>query len=233
MLDIKNCLKISYQGEVSFIICDAGSSYEEIINQGKWSFNFSSLLSKLYAFSSIPIVCARFRIPETQRAGLMLTNGQGYEFEKQLLEYFLMLFPCPELLFQLRINWQRLRRALLEPVKRRRSTGDLVDAQPRSEAEADPTADYVAVPVHRQNCFIGALPGSALAAAVRQQSRYLQQRQQQTAYGTLHQLQPEQPEPQSEPKRMRLQLTNTSRRSAPSAGRTTSLLATAKRSIRI
>lgn len=35
MLDIKSCLKISYQGEVSFIICDAGSTYERIIEQGK------------------------------------------------------------------------------------------------------------------------------------------------------------------------------------------------------
>lgn len=35
MLDMKSCLKISYQGEVSFIICDAGSNYERIIEQGK------------------------------------------------------------------------------------------------------------------------------------------------------------------------------------------------------
>lgn len=35
MLDMKSCLKISYQGEVSFIICDAGITYERIIEQGK------------------------------------------------------------------------------------------------------------------------------------------------------------------------------------------------------
>ncbi|XP_023179520.2 uncharacterized protein LOC111605298 isoform X2 [Drosophila hydei] len=163
----------------------------------------------------------------------MLTNGQGYEFEKHILEYFLLLFPCPELLFQLRVNWQKLRRALVEPVKRRRSTGDQVETEARSEAN-DGSAEYVAVPVHRQNCFIGALPGSALATAARQQNYYLQQRQQQqTTSGTLHQLRPETSQPHSEPKRLRFHLTTKQqRRSAPNAGPTASLL-TAKRSIRI
>ncbi|XP_064555859.1 uncharacterized protein Corp [Drosophila montana] len=209
---MKSCLKISFHGEVSFVICEAGSSYEQIIAQA----------------------CARFHIPEAQRAGLVLTNGQGYVFEQQLLEYFLLLFPCPELLFYLRLDWQKLRRALIEPVKRRRSADDIREIQP----DVPDGTDYVAVPVHRQNCFIGALPSSApVAAAVSRQNCFLraqlQEQQQQSASVVLHRLRQEQARPESQPKRMRLQLYKKSRRSLPSAGPHSALLATATRSIRI
>ncbi|XP_034476703.1 uncharacterized protein LOC117783408 [Drosophila innubila] len=223
MLDIKSCLKISFQGEVGFIICETGSSYDQIIGQ----------------------VCARFNVPASQRAGLVLTNGQGYVFEQQLLEYFLLLFPCPELIFYLRMDWQKLRRALIAPsVKRRRIHDEITDADANADADATSETDYVAVPVHRQNCFLGALPSSAsassAAASVRRQNCFLQQRQQH---------QPPQPPSRalrqftvvpaarsySQPKRMRLQLCNKSRRSVPNAAPHVALLAaaTAPRSIRI
>lgn len=113
---------------------------------------------ELFAWSA----CSRFQIPREQRAGLVLTNGQGYVFEQQLLEYFLQLFPCPKLVFNLRVDWQRLRRAVIDPIRlRRRSTSDIADQT--SDAITN-EVDYAAVPVHRQNCFIGMLPTSSAAA---------------------------------------------------------------------
>ncbi|KAL7745359.1 hypothetical protein ACLKA6_015376 [Drosophila palustris] len=219
MLDIKSCLKISFRGEVGFIICETGSSYEQIISQAS----------------------ARFNVPESQRVGLVLTNDQGNVFEQQLLEYFLLLFPCPELMFYLRIDWQKLRRALISPVssvKRRRDPDEIPDANDEM--------DYVAVPVHRQNCFLGALPSSAspATAASRRQNCFLQQQEQQQ-----RQQQQQQPpsralrqlaghsaaHSRSQPKRMRLQLCNNSRRSVPNSAPHLAFLATATapRSIRI
>lgn len=117
-----------------------------------------SKLMELFALTA----CSRFQIPREQRAGLVLTNGQGYVFEQQLLECFLQLFPCPKLVFNLRVDWQRLRRAVIEPIRlRRRSTGDIADQT--SDAITN-EVDYAAVPVHRQNCFIGMLPTSSAAA---------------------------------------------------------------------
>ncbi|EDV99557.1 uncharacterized protein LOC6565338 [Drosophila grimshawi] len=217
MLDIKSCLKISFQGEVGFVICEAGSSYDQIITQA----------------------CARFHIADIQRAGLKLTNGQGYVFEQQLLEYFLLLFPCPELLFYLRLDWQQLRRALVEPIKRRRSTDDDIhDKTHQFKFKSESEAEYMAVPVYRQNCFIGTLPGNpsaaagaaaaAAAASVRRQHCSMRQQVQKQ-----QQHNQEQSYTQSQPKRMRIQLYNKSRRTLPSTATHSALLATAPRSIRI
>ncbi|XP_034118677.1 uncharacterized protein LOC117577842 [Drosophila albomicans] len=227
MLDIKSCLKISFQGDTGFIICETGSSYDQIIDQ----------------------ICTRFNIPQSQRAGLVLSNGQGYVFEQQLLEYFLLLFPCPELTFQLRIDWQKLRRSIEKQSRpsSESSSNPVEQEQPEAEAEAE----YVAVPVHRQNCFLGALPTSFAPAptALRRQHSFVQQQQQ-------HQLQLQQQPPlralrqlssvtaarphHSQAKRLRLQLCQRSRRPAPAAAAphlallaTAVAAATASRSIRI
>lgn len=159
-------------------------------------------------------------------------------FEQQLLEYFLLLFPCPKLVFNLRVDWQRLRRAAIEPVKqRRRSTGDI--AERTTADEITNKVDYAAVPVHRQNCFIGKLPPSSatsttaaaasvsfsasvyfLGASLRRQSCFLRQRQEQ------------QPPETATAKRMRLNPQTNKRRSASSQAAL--LLATEpKRFIRI
>lgn len=81
MLDMKSCLKISYQGEVSFIVCDAGSNYERIIEQGKKQSFYNRInqtYSKLFTLPSHSLlrvshtaVTAR-RAGADQRAGLRL-----------------------------------------------------------------------------------------------------------------------------------------------------------------
>lgn len=203
---------------------------------------------------SPPTATSRFHIPQSQRAGLVLTNGQGYVFERQLLEYFLLLFPCPELVFYLRVDWQRLRRAVVEPVRqRRRSTGEINERTKLDESMTvtDGEEDYVAVPVHRQNCFLGVLPTSraastASATPLRRQSCFLRLRQQQqqppttlTSSIALRRRTEDQLQ-QTQAKRMRLQqpLHNMRRSVPPTAASASShaalLTATAtKRSIRI
>lgn len=202
------------------------------------------------------IASSRFHIPQSQRAGLVLTNGQGYVFERQLLEYFLLLFPCPELVFYLRVDWQRLRRAVVEPVRqRRRSTGEINERTKLDESTTvtDKEEDYVAVPVHRQNCFLGVLPTSSAASTtaatpLRRQSCFLRLRQQQqptttsTSTSSIPLRRRTEDQLQTQAKRMRLQqpLHNMRRSVPPTAAAASAsshaalLTATAtKRSIRI
>ncbi|XP_017089058.2 uncharacterized protein Corp [Drosophila bipectinata] len=157
MHSIKSCLKILFQGETNFIICENANNYEEVISQAM----------------------NRFGISEQDRDALILTNGQGYVFEAHLLEYFLLLFPCPEITFHLRYDFQRLRRSHSQEshsMKRKRPT-----EQPDSDVEddEDQDVDYEPVPVYRQNCFLGSLPpsGSNRGALVHRQNSFLREKQ--------------------------------------------------------
>ncbi|XP_034649917.1 uncharacterized protein LOC117889607 [Drosophila subobscura] len=200
MSDIKSCLKVCFQGETSFIICEAGNSYEEVIVQAM----------------------ARFGIPETQKEALLLTNGKGYIFEAQLLEYFLLLFPCPEITFHLRLSWQKLRRGLnsLSPaIKRKRHTEPATKLeQAQAKASAYQPEEYTPVAVYRQNCFLGSLPSSSSEAApVRRQNCFLReqlplQQQQQLQLQREAEIGARQEEPQA--KRLRLDVCVKPKRSA-------------------
>ncbi|XP_030378695.1 uncharacterized protein LOC115627215 [Scaptodrosophila lebanonensis] len=190
MSAIKNCLKISYQGELNFIICDAGQSYMEIM-----------------ALASF-----RFNIPTQQRRGLVLTNGQGYVFEPKLFECFLLLFPCPEMVFYLRLDWNKLRRAVTEHVetatlpllKRRREQPAEADGQQQSAVgEEEEEFDYVAVPVYRQNAFFGVFP-KVLCERQCQQLEQTRSRSAQDQARRSHQQNQHNEEPQA--KRIRLML---------------------------
>ncbi|XP_022230496.2 uncharacterized protein LOC111079576 [Drosophila obscura] len=175
--DIKSCLKICFQGETSFIICETGNSYEEVIVQAM----------------------ARFGIPETQKEALLLTNGKGYIFEPQLLEYFLLLFPCPEITFYLRLSWQKLRRGhslASQSIKRKRHTDqettptDQTLKQEQQAKEEHQPEEYKPVAVYRQNCFLGSFP-STEAVPVRRQNCFLREQQPQPQPQQQQQLQRE------------------------------------------
>ncbi|XP_017028660.1 uncharacterized protein Corp [Drosophila kikkawai] len=208
----RSCLKVLFQGETSFIICESFHTYEEVISQAM----------------------SHFGIPKNHRDALTLSNGQGYVFEAQLLEYFLLLFPSPEITFHLRLDWQQLRRGLTQtrPQKRKRpvervdvsSTGSqkvTIEEEKPNEEQA-PVQDYKPVAVYRQNCFLGALPSNG-AAAVRRQNCFLREQKQQRR---------EEPRPRSQPeveeeltqtqgpqvKRLRLDLCPKSRRPATTSG---------------
>ncbi|XP_017147578.1 uncharacterized protein LOC108159109 [Drosophila miranda] len=199
MTDIKSCLKICFQGETSFIICEAENSYEEVIVQAM----------------------ARFGIPETQKEALLLTNGNGYIFEPQLLEYFILLFPCPEITFHLRLSWQKLRRghSLNQSIKRKRHTDQettpteqtLEQEQGKKEHQEE---EYKPVAVYRQNCFLGSLPSSE-AAPVRRQNCFLRERQPQQQLQRKAEIHASREEPQQpQAKRLRLDVCAKPRRAA-------------------
>lgn len=157
----------------------------------------------------------RFGISENEKEALILTNGQGYVFEAHLLEYFLLLFPCPEITFHLRYDFQRLRRSLSQEGKssKRKRSSDTEE-----EEHEDQDQDYEPVPVYRQNCFLGSLPssGSNRGASVHRQSSFLLQQEMSRLQDTLEEedLEDLQPRTASQAKRLRLEACHKPRRTA-------------------
>ncbi|XP_016994725.2 uncharacterized protein Corp [Drosophila takahashii] len=195
MEDTRSRLKILFQGKTHLITCGSSNTYEEVISQAM----------------------SQFDIPEGQRSALILTNGKDYVFEEHLLEYFLLLFPCPEITFHLRFDWSKMRRSLskteFESLKRKRPVEqDQVEEQEKEE----PVPEYKPVPVYRMNCFLGSLP-SAGGAPVHRQNCFLREQSQQLEEIALprlrdEDLQQQQQEPQK--KRLRLDVCAKSRRTA-------------------
>ncbi|XP_050741577.1 uncharacterized protein LOC108033088 isoform X1 [Drosophila biarmipes] len=218
MTDASSRLKILFQGETNLITCGSSNTYEEVISQAPF---FPAM--------------SHFDIPEAQRCALILTNGKDYVFEEHLLEYFLLLFPCPEITFHLRFDWSKMRRSLSKTacLKRKRPVEqDQADGQKAEEQEKEePVPDYKPVPVYRMNCFLGSLPSGG-GATVHRQNCFLREQSQQLEEISLPQLREEdaqQQEPQK--KRLRLDLCSKSRRTASASAISNAL--PAKRSIRI
>ncbi|EDX02269.2 uncharacterized protein LOC6525325 [Drosophila yakuba] len=160
MADTRSSLKILFQGETSLISCESSSTYEEVISQAM----------------------SRFAIPETQRKALILTNGKDYVFEAHLLEYFLLLFPSPEITFHLKFDWSKMRRSLGQTDSLKRKC--LVDSEQtegqkeEDQEKEDSVLQYKPVPVYRMNCFLGSLP-TAGAMPVHRQNCFLREQSQQ------------------------------------------------------
>ncbi|XP_068141222.1 uncharacterized protein Corp [Drosophila tropicalis] len=167
MLDLGNRIKISYQNELSSLIYKSGSTYEEVIAQA----------------------ASHFGIPEDEQFALVLSNGKGgYIFEPRLFEYFIILFPSPEIVFHLRVDYQKLRRGVNKAIKRKRQEDEESANQDQlsSEMNKDRQMDYPDyVFVYRQNCFLGALP-STCAAPVRRQNCFLREQRQQQQQQPQH-----------------------------------------------
>ncbi|EDV46850.2 uncharacterized protein LOC6550248 [Drosophila erecta] len=187
MADTRSSLKILFQGETNLITCESSNTYEEVISQAM----------------------SRFDIPQTQKKALILTNGKDYVFEAHLLEYFLLLFPCPEITFHLRFDWSKMRRSLgqTESLKRRRP----VDSEPtvgqkeEDQGKEDPLPEYTPVPVYRMNCFIGSLPTGGAMPVHRQNCFLREQSQQQLVEISIPRLQ-EDDDQQKEPPKKRLRV---------------------------
>ncbi|XP_016942319.2 uncharacterized protein Corp [Drosophila suzukii] len=186
MTDTSSRLKILFQGETNLITCGSSNTYEEVISQAM----------------------SQFDIPEAQRSALILTNGKDYVFEEHLLEYFLLLFPCPEITFHLRFDWSKMRRSLSKTVclKRKRPVEkDQADGQKVEEQEKEePVLDYKPVPVYRMNCFLGSLPSGG-AATVHRQNCFLREQSQQLEEISIPRLSEEDSQ-QQEPQKKRLRL---------------------------
>ncbi|XP_044317028.1 uncharacterized protein LOC123037979 [Drosophila rhopaloa] len=196
MTDTRSTLKILFQGKTSMVTCGSSNSYEDVISQAM----------------------SRFDIPESQRSALILTNGKNYVFEEHLLEYFLLLFPCPKITFHLKFDWSQMRRSLTQPeaLKRKRPVEqNQADGQKAGEKEKEePVLDYKPVPVYRMNCFLGSLPGEG-AVPVHRQNCFLREQSQQLEEISVPQMREEDIQ-QQEPlrKRQRLEPCAKTRRTA-------------------
>ncbi|KAI8035217.1 uncharacterized protein LOC128260877 [Drosophila gunungcola] len=199
MTHTRSSLKILFQGKTNIVTCGSPNTYEEVISQAM----------------------SLFDIPEAQRNALILTNGKGYVFEAHLLEYFLLLFPCPEITFHLRFDWSQMRRNIsqTESLKRKRPVEQKQEQaggqKVGEKEEEEPVQDYKPVPVYRMNCFLGSLP-SAGAAPVHRQNCFLREQSQQLVEISAAPLLREEDLQQQEPlrKRLRLEVCAKSRRTA-------------------
>eukprot|EP00099_Drosophila_melanogaster_P004804 NP_001245578.1 companion of reaper, isoform B [Drosophila melanogaster] len=196
MADIRSSLKVLFQGETNLITCGSSNTYEEVISQAM----------------------TRFAIPETQRKALILTNGKDYVFEAHLLEYFLLLFPCPEITFHLRFDWSKMRRSLgqTESLKRKRLV-DLEQAEGQKEEDQekeDPVPEYKPVPVYRMNCFLGSLPTAGAIPVHRQNCFLREQSQQQLDEISIPRLQEDDDQKEPPKKRQRVDVCSKPRRTA-------------------
>lgn len=158
-----------------------------------------------------------FGIPEDQRDALILSNSKSYVFDAQLLEYFLLLFPSPEITFHLRLDWQQLRRGLSKarPLKRKRtidldvaSDQSVIKEKKKQNEEQVQEQDYKAVAVYRQNCFLGSLPSNG-AVPVRRQNYYFREQELQRQQLEMFKPRPQPKEPEEltqtqEPQKKRL-----------------------------
>ncbi|XP_017850642.1 uncharacterized protein LOC108605467 [Drosophila busckii] len=147
---------IEYQHKVCFIETSPFSNYEMIME----------------------LAANYFRIPPRQRIGLTLSNGQGHMLLDYQLDGFLILFPRPDAVFHMRLDWQKLRRALHQPLHESRPGTPIPRARSRSvdHSGEDSENDADATPVFRQNCFIGELPLRAAAAPLQRSRSRLRQR---------------------------------------------------------
>ena len=145
-MTLKNCLKISYKGLTRYIVCDLKFQYDDLLD----------------------IVLDKFNINRDYKLAIEFYDEQGHKYNKDTFEYFLLLFPNPKKIFFIRLD-----SAKLQTTQQQHSSNTTVEYNDRSplgksksnnvaqaEEPADTTEDCKAVPVSRQNCFIGSWPSA-------------------------------------------------------------------------
>ncbi|XP_013118073.1 uncharacterized protein LOC106095384 [Stomoxys calcitrans] len=143
----KNCLKISYKGLTRNIICDALLRYEDIVSKIMETFDLTNI----------------------HRAAIQIYDEKGSKFDKDVFEYFLLLFPNPQKLFFIRLDSTKL---IDDPSNAIRSQGEadtrytfsISKTMNKTKNNNNSDNNVEAVPVRRQNCFIGQWPGSSNAS---------------------------------------------------------------------
>ncbi|XP_055842297.1 uncharacterized protein LOC129909260 [Episyrphus balteatus] len=124
-------LKMMYSGNLELISCPIKAKYEECIE----------------------IACQRFEIPFEFKNHIQISNGSRYIFEKYTFEYFNLLFPSPEIIFYIKLDYNGLLGTLGSESDDRVPFTKLHNKRRIS-------IEYEGVPVTRQNCFIGSLDGN-------------------------------------------------------------------------
>ncbi|XP_055912871.1 uncharacterized protein LOC129946645 [Eupeodes corollae] len=124
-------LKMMYSGNLEHISCPIKAKYEECIE----------------------IARERFEIPEEFKNYIQISNGSRYVFGKHTFEYFNLLFPNPEIIFHIKLDYNGLL-GTLDSDSEERTPFTKLNNKRRN------TDDHEGVPVTRQNCFIGAIDGN-------------------------------------------------------------------------
>lgn len=145
---LKNSLIISYKGLTRSIICDLKFQYDDLLN----------------------IVADKFNIPVDYKMAIEFYDEQGNKYSKNTFEYFLLLFPSPKKIFFIRLDSTRIQTQ--QQQQQHSANGNLVhdDRVPFGKSKlnniskqnnyGDTINDCEAVPVTRQNCFMGSWPST-------------------------------------------------------------------------
>ncbi|XP_005178962.1 uncharacterized protein LOC101898991 [Musca domestica] len=152
-MTLKNTLKVSYKGLTRNIECDSTLPYEDVVSK----------------------VMETFDLRHIQRNAIQLYDEHGAKYDKEIFEYFILLFPNPQKLFFIRVDASMLLTSLPP-------TGENpeIETQPRQAFKVSKKTNKLkettnthgeAVPVRRQNCFIGQWPGTETTSADNQQQQ--------------------------------------------------------------
>ena len=137
-MTLKNCLKISYKGLTRYIACDLKFQYDDLLN----------------------IVVDKFNIPLDYKSAIDFYDELGHKYNKDTFEYFLMLFPNPKKIFFIRLDSTKMQTTQQQHNDRMPFGKSKVNNVTLAEKPTETTEDCKAVPVTRQNCFIGSWPSS-------------------------------------------------------------------------
>lgn len=125
-------LKMMYSGNLEHITCPIKAKYEECIE----------------------IAREHFEIPTEFRNHIQISNGSRYIFEKYTFDYFNLLFPSPEIIFHIKIDYSGALSSM--DADKRTPFTNMHNKRRNSE-------EHEGVPVTRQNCFIGSIAGNDLS----------------------------------------------------------------------
>ncbi|XP_037809469.1 uncharacterized protein LOC119602169 [Lucilia sericata] len=142
----KNCVKISYKGLTRQVLCDTKFQYDEL------------LLT----------VMDKFNINKNHKLAIDFYDEQGHKYNKDTFEYFLLLFPNPQKIFFIRLDSSKIinlsaaedQRSLLDEDDRKPFGKSKLNNRQTDKPETDTYCE--AVPVRRQNCFLGEMPSSTI-----------------------------------------------------------------------
>lgn len=152
---LNNCLKISYKGLTRNIICDTKLGYEVILNT----------------------VMEKFNISINYKIAIEFYDEHGYKYNKDTLEYFLLLFPNPQKIFFIRFDSSKILNLASSYDSRKTEDGRIAfgvsKLNNKVKNEEIIATNCEAVPVRRQNCFLGQFPTDTSAQSTHHQSKHM------------------------------------------------------------
>ncbi|KAI8128005.1 hypothetical protein FF38_08570 [Lucilia cuprina] len=142
----KNCVKISYKGLTRQVLCDTKFQYDELLST----------------------VMDKFNINKNHKLAIDFYDEQGHKYNKDTFEYFLLLFPNPQKIFFIRLDSSKIinltatevGHSLLDGDDRKPFGKSKLNNKQTDKQEMDSYCE--AVPVRRQNCFLGEMPTTTI-----------------------------------------------------------------------